>query len=822
MLCLFGPVSVLADTQTAAGLTGSESNADTIVAAKSAEKEDAAPDGSEAPLEEGAPKVERESWDIRVDQFEQDALSFAEVREDPNALFEELTALIQMRARQFDLMVSSAASRNDPADDHIDVLAAVFPDLPADLIALPDYVVSIQDAHENLLGLYQQRIRLLAYVSDDFRAQITGLELYGMQQLYSELGMIWLELRYQVLRVPDAGRLVMQMAVRAPLPLVWFVLELGLLIFIFSWWRRWFPETITRMRNYLLSIRPRSVEIVRRMRGLWYVERIRKPVEWLLFFIVLISLTDFLQLEFVTDIGLIVIRWIFISWFIVALLDAVIARGAGGAASETGKTRRRSFRLLAAWLVMLGLGLELTDRLAGPAALYTNIWRLFQVLFFPVVFIQLGMWREELFRRARFEDKEFMSRAEYEAQTGLGKYVGATKLIGFLFAARLRRHLLRRLERYDPGRSASLDGAVGRAPTESNEEGLDEETRSRFLSGSMNYTRYARAERNAVIERIEGRSGGDVIVIGERGIGKDGFLELVCQDADPEYISIDCAEGTARSIERQLSAQLGIEGPFTDREAIAAAITEKQIDVVAVNSVHMMVRPVMEGFAELEKASQLFGLLPGHVARVMTMDRYAWQYIRCALPEVAASAAQLVQLPAWSDEQIMELISGRCKEVGIEPDLLQVRVPSQYLNSGDDSIRERNRKGICAMISTLSGGNPSIALRLFTDCLYKGKSNRWIVGLPKNLSSHSVAQSSLHVLLVLRVIAQAERINKEDIVANLRYSPAVVENALRVALGRGWVREKNGRYSLAWPWFRTITRVLARQNLLAGVRQVVE
>jgi hypothetical protein len=230
----------------------------------------------------------------------------------------------------------------------------------------------------------------------------------------------------------------------------------------------------------------------------------------------------------------------------------------------------------------------------------------------------------------------------------------------------------------------------------------------------------------------------------------------------------------------------------------------------------------MEGFAELEKASQLFGLLPGHVARVMTMDRYAWQYIRCALPEVAASAAQLVQLPAWSDEQIMELISGRCKEVGIEPDLLQVRVPSQYLNSGDDSIRERNRKGICAMISTLSGGNPSIALRLFTDCLYKGKSNRWIVGLPKNLSSHSVAQSSLHVLLVLRVIAQAERINKEDIVANLRYSPAVVENALRVALGRGWVREKNGRYSLAWPWFRTITRVLARQNLLAGVRQVVE
>ena len=47
----------------------------------------------------------------------------------------------------------------------------------------------------------------------------------------------------------------------------------------------------------------------------------------------------------------------------------------------------------------------------------------------------------------------------------------------------------------------------------------------------------------------------------------------------------------------------------------------------------------------------MFGLLPGHVARVMTMDRYAWQYIRCALPEVAASAeleSAILAVPAYS------------------------------------------------------------------------------------------------------------------------------------------------------------------------------
>ena len=54
---------------------------------------------------------------------------------------------------------------------------------------------------------------------------------------------------------------------------------------------------------------------------------------------------------------------------------------------------------------------------------------------------------------------------------------------------------------------------------------------------------------------------------------------------------------------------------------------------------------------------------------------------------------------------------------------------------------------------------------------------------------------------------------------NLRYPRHVVRDALRVVRDWGWVTEEEGAYTLTWRWFRTITRVLSRQNLLAGVRQ---
>jgi len=45
---------------------------------------------------------------------------------------------------------------------------------------------------------------------------------------------------------------------------------------------------------------------------------------------------------------------------------------------------------------------------------------------------------------------------------------------------------------------------------------------------------------------------------------------------------------------------------------------------------------------------------------------------------------------------------------------------------------------------------------------------------------------------------------------------AEVEDVLRFALGRGYVAEDTGVFSITWPWYRAVPRMLQRQHLLAA------
>jgi len=234
----------------------------------------------------------------------------------------------------------------------------------------------------------------------------------------------------------------------------------------------------------------------------------------------------------------------------------------------------------------------------------------------------------------------------------------------------------------------------------------------------------------------------------------------------------------------------------------------------------LLVRPVFGGFQELLKMSRIMDYLPSGVTRLMGMDRYAWFYTRSALAERAASIDR-IELPEWTDEQIGEMLEARCENAGVVIDFSDVRVPSQYLDAGEEEAVERNRKGVYTVAARLSGGNPSIAMLLFISCLRVGEGGRIYATVPANRDPREVERASLHLLLVLRVIAQAEGITADLIEGNLRYPRSVIDNALQLAMERQWVEVSNGSYSIALPWFRTITRVLARQNLLAGVRQEV-
>ncbi|ARN75745.1 AAA family ATPase [Oceanicoccus sagamiensis] len=747
--------------------------------------------------------------------FKQQLANFKVSTNDANNYFEQLRDEVRMRLWQFEMALDSANGVYDAAIVDTAQLESDHPGFAKAMYQLPKGIVTVDQLYNDLLELYAVRNGALQLVSSARRQQATGAALMGMQELRSEFDLIKLNLRYQTLKLPQAYLQLQDMLIQAPVALLWIVIQFLLVILVFRWWRNWLPGTLQKMRASLLSIRPRTQEVVSRLRGLWYVDQVRAPIEWLLLFGFLFSLLQFDGLEFVRETAAIIVQWVLFAWIAVVLLNALAARGAGGLAGETAKLRLHSMRLIAIWLMLLGLSVDLVDNLVGDAALISWIWRIFQLLTFPLVFRLLSIWHMELYIRLQRESEPEVPEDIYAAQRGVKRWLGSAKVGSLLLTSWLRSSLLKRIDNLD------ASGAAGSDKTANNEEQL--EPTSSDIHQALRHSdevlpRYSRTERRQLIERINADESGVVSIVGERGIGKSLFLNQVAEAHNHNSIRIDCRRGSFDIVSAEFLRQLGLSDIEATDDIINEALSKQDIRLVAIHNIHLLARPVMGGLTELAKLTDLFVRVNVPLIWAMSVDRYAYHFMNQARADYYV-AESIIHLRSWTEEQIGDLIEKRCESAGIEPDFSKVRVPRQHMDTEQDVIEERNRAGIYAMISSLSRGNPSIAMRLFAECLRVDNKGKLRVSLPANLDAQSLENASINMLLVLRVIAQSELISIADIKRNLRFDQPVIEATLNFTVLAGWVEHQDGLYRITWPWFRTITRILARKNLLAGVRE---
>ncbi|GAF81190.1 unnamed protein product, partial [marine sediment metagenome] len=233
---------------------------------------------------------------------------------------------------------------------------------------------------------------------------------------------------------------------------------------------------------------------------------------------------------------------------------------------------------------------------------------------------------------------------------------------------------------------------------------------------------------------------------------------------------------------------------------------------------HLLVRPIPGGISGIARLADLHDRITTPLTWGLSVDRFAYQLIT-RLRSDFTLADHVIHLRPWSEEQIGEFVQNRCELAELEVDFSKVKIPRQYMDVAQDEIEDRNRIGIYTMLTALSRGNPSIAIRLFADSITIAEDGSAEATLPANRDDQLFKNRSINLLLVLRVIAQVELITFDDIVSNLHFEPSVITSSLQCAMQNKWVEERNGRYRISWPWFRVITQILGRQNLLAGVRQ---
>jgi len=761
---------------------------------------------------------EEEVWAGHVKTLREEIDMGLKTPDDADVLYEELSHQLRLKRKALRMALRWARSPTDVIDTS--------PQSGDMAEAEPERTITVEDLYASMVSLYETRILLLQAVSPELNARITGHSEAGQVKFKGEMEYMLLYLRFHAMAIPQLGPRLLEQLVATPVLVTWDLLKLILAIILFRWWRQWAPQGLVDFRGRILRIKPRTKHSLRFARLVWYLQEVRSPLEWVLLLWVFIEILATPSLIVIEDFLHIVFNALLFAWFAVRLINAIASRGVAGLADDTSGLRLRSLRLVAGWLLVLSLGLKLTETYTGEGTTYAMVWALFEVLSVPVAILLLSWWRHEI--RQRLEEMPALPGWVNKTMQRSGVLRGyVNTLLGalYLIFIALRQLGIRQLSKFSGGREIVVK-LIGRELFQEQEKKalvlntapINSALSDRLLSneGQIAKKIYGK-ELKRLTEFVEFGDGGMVSIRGERGIGKSLLLQQLAQKFEEKCIIVKCSMQGFDGIVQDLAERFSMPKDQLDALRLADLVNERDIRFIVFDDVHLLARPKMNGVIELDRLSDFVAPLRANVkiALIVTMIRSAFQYLSRLRGERAV-LADSIELPAWTLEQLTGLIETRSRQAGIDPDFSEIDIPYQYDDFDYDSPDDRIRSWFYRILWNVSGGNPSVALRLWNDSLAETPEGRVIVQvLPQVFAADQMDNVSLPILLILRVIVQSGMTTAEDIAESLQLPSNVIESGIRFLLHSGWIEENDDYYQVTWQWFRAIKRVLTRQNLLA-------
>jgi hypothetical protein len=388
--------------------TGSETEAVPNPSESSPPSEDPAASSS-APIDE---RVQREP--AATDPEAAEPLGVAPEEAAPEDEFLPTEEVNQTLERRWTDAVDSVAEKvqtgERTAADADALFVELVKDLRREMTKLREYVREDGAATERVIEkyarvreMYETRIRLLDLVSPEFRKLVTGAGPEGVDELRLELRVLATHLVYQTLRIPhDVSQRIADARV-APIPAVSDGLKLLVALGLFFTWRRWAKRELPGIQSRLGMARFRDPSFGRMERVVAFVRRVRNPLEWMFLSSALFAVLSLGHAADLEAVAATVVWWFLIAWLAVSVGRAVMARRFKSTDEELEKLRTRSLRLIAAWLLVIGMGLSIAADVTGRGTLYAWVWRAFFALTIPTVVALVVWWRSRIFNALVFE-----------------------------------------------------------------------------------------------------------------------------------------------------------------------------------------------------------------------------------------------------------------------------------------------------------------------------------------------------------------------------------------------------------------------------------
>ncbi|MBW2527248.1 MAG: AAA family ATPase [Deltaproteobacteria bacterium] len=690
----------------------------------------------------------------------------------------------------------------------------------------------MRQQHKAVRSLDERRRHLLPLLTEEKRGEIFAFGPEGFEQARGEVGQVRLVLRYHTLETRRWLRALGSGHGAGGAALVALVTAIKWLVpfALFVWWRRRADRALQGWRDLARDRTRRTHRPGQRSMAEWaigFLQRIRKPLEWLLLFAAILALLprgagDLLEVGLAWT----VVLWTLGGLLVVHAIDALFAgrRVNPRPAVDVGKLRLRTLILIGRVAVALGLLLSLTDELVGHGTIYDWVSTTAYWAVAPIGLVLVHWWRPVIFHHV---DRQRQEHAFLEwtnkLRDGWGSFFAAAGGGAYLLATGTFRNLrlyLGNIEWVRRGLALWFRREVDREAdwNEPTDEPLDDETYEALGPDGEPPEFVADDTQGTVAELVEQihRTGGAVVaVVGARGSGKTTLLGRIAA-AEPQAVRIQCTAGGISHFQAELRKVL--ELPSTaDEHRVCERLEDRGsgADALLVDDAQLLIRPVVDGLSQVDRLIALARAASVRTTWVFAFDRVIWQFFSRAR-EVRPLFDQVVELGPWSEANIERLVESRCRALDLTPDFS--RLARKLADFSDPVAREqaleRARTGYYRTLWDYSRGTPAVALYFFRESLGLSPAGKPLVRLFRTPSTRELAELPDSSLFVLRAVVQLDRASVDTIVEATMLEPSQVADSLRYAAARGWLVERSGRYSVPWGWYAAVTRFLERRHLL--------
>ncbi|MFA7553943.1 MAG: hypothetical protein WCY88_06810 [Spongiibacteraceae bacterium] len=316
---------------------------------------------------------------------------------------------------------------------------------------------------------------------------------------------------------------------------------------------------------------------------------------------------------------------------------------------------------------------------------------------------------------------------------------------------------------------------------------------------------------------LEARSEENTLLLsGERGAGKTTVINRLCEKLVDEHENLDihCIDVPAKTttvegVQTLLGAALDIDLSEGAAALVKTDDERRPTIVILENGQNFFLREV-GGLSGWETLLSLTHARVNNIFWVIVINNQSWAYLSNVFGKGYQFSAVLKTQP-WSQNDIRSLVLSRNQLSGFKISYDSILLSTRGPEAG--SIRNAEQLYF-SLLWDACRGNPMVAMQMWLSSVTV-KSKAVTVGLPAEVNSSVLERCGEELHFVYAALVLHENMTSDELIAATAMPQGVVRSALKTAFDTGFVeRSVNRRYRIVPLWFPTITKFLARKNLL--------